>query len=189
MTPLMDLWLPILVSAVVVFFASFVAWMVLPHHKPDFQNLRDEGSFLKMMKDAGIGPGVYLFPGCDPKSLKTEEGKARYQTGPWGVLMMHKGPAKFGRNLALVLGFYLVVGVFVAYLSHLARAPGADFMGVMRVAGTAGIAAYCLGGIPHGLFFGRTPRAMAVDCLDGIVFGVLTGVVFAWLWPGAAQVV
>ncbi len=35
MEPLLDLWLPIVVSAVIVFVASFLAWMVLPHHKGD----------------------------------------------------------------------------------------------------------------------------------------------------------
>ena len=34
MTPMLALWLPILVSAVVVFFASFVAWTLLPTTSP-----------------------------------------------------------------------------------------------------------------------------------------------------------
>ena len=39
---LASLWLPILVSAVAVFFVSFLAWMVLPHHKKDINAIADE---------------------------------------------------------------------------------------------------------------------------------------------------
>ena len=33
---LAELWLPILLTAVVVFFISFVMWMVSPHHNSDW---------------------------------------------------------------------------------------------------------------------------------------------------------
>lgn len=183
MHALLDLWLPILVSAVAVFFASFLAWMVLPHHKPDFQTLPDEAGFLRSLKDHGIGPGVYIFPGCDHQSMKTEEGKARYKAGPWGVLTTQPGPANFGRNLIVTFVFYVVVSLFVAYIARLAIVGDPGFMPVFRVAGAVGVAAYCLGGIPHGIFFGRTFRAQAMDVLDGLVYGLLTGAIFAWLWP------
>ncbi len=39
---LVQFWLPILASAVVVFLASSIAWMVLPHHKKDVKTLPDE---------------------------------------------------------------------------------------------------------------------------------------------------
>ena len=42
MVTLVDLWLPILGSAVAVFFISFTMWMVLPHHKGDWKPLPDE---------------------------------------------------------------------------------------------------------------------------------------------------
>jgi len=36
------LWLPILVSAVVVFFVSAIIWMAMPWHKSDFSKTSDE---------------------------------------------------------------------------------------------------------------------------------------------------
>ncbi len=39
---LAPLWLPILVSAAVVFVAAGLAWMALPHHKKDIKTLPDE---------------------------------------------------------------------------------------------------------------------------------------------------
>jgi len=42
MVPLTTLWLPILVSAVVVFVASSIMHMVLAYHKSDYRRLPDE---------------------------------------------------------------------------------------------------------------------------------------------------
>lgn len=50
MTPVLQLWLPILCSTVIVFFASFLAWMVLPHHKKDVNVLPDENALLEQLK-------------------------------------------------------------------------------------------------------------------------------------------
>lgn len=117
--------------------------------------------------------------------MKTEEGRARSQAGPCGVLTLQAGPANFGRNLVLTFLCHLFVGVFAAYVSRITYPGGAEFSQVFRVAGAVGVAAYCLGGIPHGIFVGRTARAMTMDVLDGLVYGVLTGLVFASLWPAA----
>ena len=42
MVPITALWLPILLSAVIVFFASFVLHMLLPIHRGDYRQLPDE---------------------------------------------------------------------------------------------------------------------------------------------------
>jgi hypothetical protein len=42
MIPLTALWLPILVSAVIVFLASFIMHMMLAYHKSDYRKLPDE---------------------------------------------------------------------------------------------------------------------------------------------------
>ena len=188
MIALTDLWLPILVSAVVVFVASALAWMVLPHHKPDIKFLQNEQeqAFASTLKEQNIAPGVYMFPGCDHESIKTDEGKARFQAGPWGVLMLQSSAPNFGRNLGLVFVFYLVVSLFVAYLTSFASIAGTNFMDTFRVASTAAIACYCLAGIPHAIFFGRPMRTVIVEIIDGLVYGLLTGTIFALLWPVAS---
>lgn len=186
MSAITDLWLPILVSGVGVFFASFLAWMVLPHHKGDFKQFKSEGAVLDALRPQGLAPGTYIYPDCQGPAMKTEEGKQRYAAGPWGVILVHGGPANFGRNLVLVFAFYVVVSVLVAYVARLALPDGASFMNVFRIAGTAGAMAYALGGIPNAIFFGRTGRSIAMDTLDGVAFGLLTGAIFGWFWPGTA---
>ena len=57
MIPLIALWLPILVSAVIVFFASFIMHMVLGYHKSDYRKLPDEDRVTDAMRTAGVARG------------------------------------------------------------------------------------------------------------------------------------
>jgi hypothetical protein len=184
MVTLLSLWLPILISAVIVFVASFLAWMVLPHHKPDFKKLADEGGFLDMLRNEGIGIGQYVFPCIMPAEMKDPEKKARWEAGPHGVLRVYPQP-NMGKNLGLVFLFYLVVGIFAGYIGTLACPVGTHYGTVFRVVGTAAIACHVLGAVPNAIFMGRTCRSVLMDVIDGAVYGVLTAGVFGWLWPTA----
>lgn len=185
MTSIAGLWLPIVLSAVAVFFASSIAWMVLPHHKPDFKRLPDEAGFADAIRRFGLTPGLYVFPFCTPQEMKSDDGKRRYAAGPWGNMMLMGAQPNMGKSLAFVFIFYLVVGVFVAYLARLGLDPGESFRAVFRFTTTVAVAAYCLGGIPHGLFMGRTFRSVTMDVIDGLAYGAITGLIFAALWPAA----
>jgi hypothetical protein len=179
-----ELWLPILLSAVAVFIASALAWMVLPHHKKDIQFAPDEGPLLEGIARAKLKAGQYMFPTCtSAKDLKDPQVKARWDAGPWGMILLRGTKPNLARNLVSAFIFYLVVGVFVGYLSALALDSGAPFRSAFRVAGTAAVIAYCLGGIPNAIFFGRSARAVVMDTIDGIVYGLITGAIFGWLWP------
>ena len=57
MIPLTALWLPILVSAVVVFFASAIMHMVLAYHKSDYRKLPAEDRVTDAMRGAGVTRG------------------------------------------------------------------------------------------------------------------------------------
>ena len=56
MEHLIPLWLPILVTAAVVWVISAIVWMALPHHKQDFIRLPDEDGFMDYMRRSGIIP-------------------------------------------------------------------------------------------------------------------------------------
>src|SRR6476646_8851864 len=63
MIPLTALWLPILLSAVIVFFASFIMHMVLAYHKSDYRKLPDEDRVTDALRTAGVTRGpAYFFP-------------------------------------------------------------------------------------------------------------------------------
>ena len=62
MVPLSSLWLPILLSAVLVFIASSVIHMVLGYHKNDVKKVPDEDAVQDAFRRLGITPGDYAVP-------------------------------------------------------------------------------------------------------------------------------
>jgi len=45
---------PIVLSAVIVFIASSIMYMVLPYHKSDYKKLPDEDKLLGVLRGAGV---------------------------------------------------------------------------------------------------------------------------------------
>lgn len=178
------LWLPIVVSGVVLFFASWAAWMLLPHHKGEWTGLPNEQAVVDAMRSAGVKPGQYMFPYCGQKEdWKSDEFKARLKEGPNGNLVVWSGPCNMGRNMFCTVLFFIVANFVIAYLATLALRPGEEFMAVFRFVGTAGILTYGTANILNGIWFGRK---MIADIFDGVVYGLITGAIFAALWPAAA---
>ncbi len=62
MVSIPSLWLPILLSAAIVFVASSVLHMVLPVHRRDFRQLTREDDVMSALRAFGIAPGDYLVP-------------------------------------------------------------------------------------------------------------------------------
>lgn len=197
---LTHLWLPIVISGVVVWIASFLAWMVVGHHKKDRDAIPGgrEQEFMDTITRMNIGPGNYGFPDfCQhdklPRKEKMEALKALYDRRPMGALRVW-GEMNMGMNMLLTFLYYLVTSAVIAYLGwaalpHGSSTPAAPengapmFWKVFQVLGTAGILAYCFASFPNDIWFQKKRRAMAMDWIDGIVYGLITGVIFAWLWP------
>jgi hypothetical protein len=181
---LIDLWLPIVLSAIVVFVASFIAWMVLPHHKSDWAKLPDEDRFTASLRDMNIPPRQYIFPCSEsPEEMKSDAFKQRLERGPRGTLNVWAAPCNMGTNLLLTFLFFLFISFVIGYLGTIVLERGEGFMKVFRVTGTAGILAYCCGGILNAIWFKKT---VLNDMLDGLAYALLTGLVFAMLWPAAS---
>ena len=184
MSELATLWLPILLSSIAVFFASFLAWVVIGHHAPDWSEIPDEGNVIDFIRAQGLRPGQYIFPMARTKEAMADEAKKqRILSGPWGTLNIWGRQVNMGRNLLQSFVFYLVTSFFIAYLATLALAPGATFSKVFQVTGTAGILAYAFGHVPNSIWFGTHRRPMLMDIIDGVCFGLITGLIFAAFWP------
>lgn len=184
MNELLSLWLPILVSSIAVFFASFLAWMVIGHHKPDWQEMPNEKLACEHLRNSGLKPGRYMFPMCQtPEQMKDPVKMELQKTGPWGTINLWPAAPNMGRNLILTFSFYALTSVFVAYLGTLSLEPGAGFSPVFQVTGTAAILAYCFGFIPNAIWFGTPLRAVLMDLADGLAFGLITGCIFGLMWP------
>src|SRR5882762_7760882 len=149
MVAITALWLPILLSAVIVFVASSILHMVLPYHKSDYRKLPEEDRVLDALRAAGVTPGrTYHFPHCTQKEMKSPEAIEKFKRGPIGLMnVIPSGPPAMGKYLGLWFVYCLVVGVFVACLTGRTQAPGTQYMEIFRVAGTAAFLAYGLGHI------------------------------------------
>ena len=57
-------------------------------------------------------------------------------------------------------------------------------MKVFQFTGTAGIMAYCFASIPMDICFGKPLRNVLACLADGVAYGLITGAIFAAMWPG-----
>jgi hypothetical protein len=181
---LLPLWLPILLSAVAVWIVSAVVWMALPHHKQDFIGLPDEDGFMDYMRKSGIKAGNYGFPDCrGSAAMKSEKVQKAWQEGPVGHLIVWQTPLTMGGKMVATFIVYLVVGTLIGYLTRVAIPGAAPFARVFQVAATAGILAYCFSFIPNAIWWGSYRRTIVANFIDGILYGAITGAIFAWRWP------
>jgi hypothetical protein len=184
MVPLTALWLPILLSAIIVFIASSIIHMFLPYHRSDYRRLPDEDKVLGMLRPIGLKRGLYVFPFCTHKEMKTPAAIEKYNQGPVGMLTVFpSGPPVMPKFLGMWFVYCLLIGFFVAYLTGRTVAPGTPYLAVFRVAGTAAFLAYGLGHLSNGIWKGQTWSVTLKEVFDGLVYGLLTASTFGWLWP------
>ena len=185
MVTLSSLLLPILLSTVLVFIASSVIHMLLPHHKNDFAAMPDEDAVMRTLRAANVRSGEYMLPHA---STNEERKSSAYQEnvkrGPVAfVTVLPSGIPSMGKLLAKWFVFVLVVGIFAAYVAGRALPAGADYLDVFRFAGTTAFLAYTFALWPLSIFYGRSWGLTLKSTVDGFVYALLTAGVFGWLWP------
>jgi len=185
MVYLTALWLPIVISAVIVFVASSIIHMALPIHKSDYRKLPDEEKVMDALRAAGITPGpAYHFPHCEHKDMKTPEMQEKFKRGPVGLLTVFpSGPVNMGKFLGMWFLFCLIVAVFTAYVTGRTVASGAEYLLVFRVAGTVAFMGYGLGHFADSVWKGQTWGVTIKHMFDGLIYALLTAGTFGWLWP------
>jgi len=114
--------------------------------------------------------------------MNTDDFKRRKEAGPSGFITIFQTWPNMGVNMVCTLLFFTVANFVIGYLAGSVIPPGTSFMSVFRFVGTAGILTYGTANILNGIWFGRK---MVADIIDGIAYGIITGLIFAALWPGA----
>ena len=185
MVHIMTLWLPILLSAVLVFVASFIIHMVLGYHKNDFKKLPAQDDMMDALRKFNIPPGDYMMPRPDSmKEMKEPAFQEKWSKGPRATLTVMKGgPPSMGLQLVQWFVYCLIVGVFSAYVSGRALAQGAGHLPVLRFAGTAAFLGYSLALMQNSIWYKRSWGTTLRTMFDGLVFACLTGATFSWFWP------
>ena len=184
MTALSSLWLPILLSAVVVFFASSVLHMLTPWHKGDFQKLPNEDRTRDGLRALAIPSGDYMTP-CPSSSaeLKSPEFAEKMKQGPRMVMtVMPNGPMSMGKNLAQWFVYCVVVGLFAAYVASLALPRGAPYMKVFHIVSVTAFIGYGLALCQSSIWYSRSWATTLKLLIDALIYGLLTAGVFGWLW-------
>lgn len=184
MVPLLVLWMPIVLSAVLVFFAGFMLWMVLPLHRKDYGGLSDEQAVADVLR--GVPPGQYVIPhAADPKQMREPEFAKRYAAGPVAFITVGEPGNHMGRSLVQFFLYALGVSFVVAYVASRTLVAGAQYPEVFRVVGTVAVLAYATAVIPGAIWWGKRWGPTLREAFDGVVFGLLTAGAFGWLWPVA----
>jgi hypothetical protein len=180
---LMSLWLPILLSAVVVFIASSVVWMVVQYHNSDWKKLPDEEGARAALR--GAAPGQYSVPhAASSADRNNPEWQQKYKDGPAAMLyVVPHGSLAMGKQLTQWFVYCLVVSFLVAYLTSVALPAGTEYLHVFRISGTVAVLTYAGAAPMRAIWFGSTWSSAIKDTLDGLIYGLLTAGVFGWLWP------
>lgn len=177
---IMELWVPILASAIIVWIASALVWTVLPWHKKDFSKLPEEEAARAALK--GLAVGQYMLPYCiDPKELEDPDVRRKFDEGPRAYITVSpNGVPGMGGKMLQSFIYNVVVGIFCAYLLTRSMMM-ADYLSVFRFAATIAFLAYCIAYIQDSIWFDRPWSLTFKNMFDALIYALLTGGVFGWL--------
>jgi hypothetical protein len=185
MVPILSLWLPILLSAVIVFIVSSLFHMVLGHHANDYRKLPNEDATAETLRKLNLPPGQYSYPRAEStKDMKSPEFQEKVKKGPGLMLTIWPGGSiSMGTSLLQWFAYLLVVGVFAAYVAGRALGPGTHYLAVFRFAGVTAFTCHVLAGWQESIWFKRSWSMTLKNTFDGLIYALLTAGTFGWLWP------
>ena len=185
MVSLPHLWLPIVLSAVIVFAASCVIHMLLGYHRKDLSKIPEEDQVMEALRKFSLRPGDYMFPCAHGlKETKSPEFIDKMTKGPVGVLTLFpSGPPTMAKPLVGWFVYGLVVSVFAAYIAGRALPPGEQYLAVFRFAGCTAFIGYSLALWQAAIWYKKSWKTTLKSTFDGLIYGLLTGGTFGWLWP------
>ncbi len=181
-----ELWLPIVVAAVAVFVASSLIHMVFKWHNSDYHPLPNEEEARAVLRATSAAPGMYAIPYCaDMKQMGSPEMQRKYTEGPIAFITTRApGQPAMGPLLGQWFLMNLVVAALCAYIASktLALMPS-TFLGVCREVGVMTFLAYAGGSVSQGIWMGKPWKSVAKEVLDALIYGAVSALAFAWLWP------
>lgn len=185
MVPVLSLAAPIVFSAVIVFLASAVMHMVLRYHWNDLAKLPREDAVTNALRPLSIPPGDYALPHAgSPEGMKSPDYLDKVTKGPvMYMTVLRARKPRMGGSLVMWFAYSLAVGVFAAYITGRALPPGAAYVEVFRFVGASAFMGYSFALLQNSIWWKRNWTMTAKSMFDGLVYALLTGGTFAWLWP------
>jgi hypothetical protein len=184
MTGLSALWMPILLSAVVVFVASSLIHMASPWHKSDYPKMPNEDQVMDAMRPLAIPPGDYFFPRPGSRGdLSSQAFAEKVKKGPVVLMTVMPGGMAMGRNLVMWFLYSVVMSVFAAYIAGRALPSGTVYLQVFRFVGATAFIGYSAALWQMSIWYRRAWLTTIKSTVDGLIYASLTAGVFGWLWP------
>ena len=185
MASLAALWLPIVLSALIVFVASSLIHRGPFWHRSDYPSMPREAEVLDALRPLAIPPGDYFIPRASSmKEMGSSDFRDKMTRGPVAVMtVLPNGPLNFNRSLLQWFVFLVVVAIFVALLTSRTLPIGTPYPRVFKVAGTIAFVGYALALCQLSIWYRRSWMLTAKAGLDGLIYAALTAGTFGWLWP------
>lgn len=184
MVSVLELLIPIVVSAVFVFLASSIIHMATPWHKNDLTKVPDEDGIMSALRAFKLPPGNYGFPKPDARGdMSSAAFKEKVKAGPVAFLTVRPSEFNMGGTLFQWFVYSLLVSLFAGYIAGVAFGPGAEYSRIMQVAGCVAFVGYAMAQMHESIWWGRRWSWTIRNMLDGLLYGLLTGGTFGWLWP------
>jgi hypothetical protein len=186
MNTLPSLWLPILLSAVVVFVISSLVHMVIKWHASDYNGFTNEDAVRDTIRAGNPSPGHYVLPHCkDMKDMAGDAMKKKYAEGPVGhITLGASGQPAMGKYFGLWFLWSLAVSVVAAYLaSRLIPLDHAHARGAAKLVGAVTFIAHGFGTVTESIWMMRPWSTSVKYLLDSALYAIGSSLVFFWLWP------
>jgi hypothetical protein len=185
MVGIFSLWLPILLSAVIVFVVSSIIHMASPWHKNDYPRIPNEDQVRSALRPLAIPPGDYMIPRpASRDDLRSPEFAQKVEQGPNIIMtVLPNGPFSMKRNLILWFLYAVVVSVFAAYIAGRALTAGSPYLTVFRFVGATAFIGYSVALWQMSIWYRRSWSITTKATIDGLIYALLTAGTFGWLWP------
>jgi len=179
------LWLPVLVSAVLVFVVSSVFHMLTPWHKGDYASVPREDDVMQALRPFGLQPGDYMMP--RPSSMEEMKSTAfadKARLGPKIVMtVLPGGSMSMGKNLIGWFLYLVVVAAIVGCLDALALHPDAHHHDVFHLTAIAAFLGYAAALWQMTIWYNRSIGTTIRSTIDGAIYAIITAAVFSYFWP------
>ncbi|HTH49623.1 MAG TPA: hypothetical protein VMB21_19065 [Candidatus Limnocylindria bacterium] len=186
MHTLASLWLPTLLSAVVVFVISSLVHMAFKWHAREYRMFSNEDAVRDAIRAGSPAPGRYVIPQCrEMKDMATEAMKKKYAEGPVGhVTIIANGQPNMGKYLGQWFLLCLLVSAVAALLAGKVYGGYHAFAGAAaKLAFAVSFVGYGFGTLQESIWMGRPWSGSALYLLDAALYALGTAAVFWWLWP------
>jgi hypothetical protein len=185
MVGLSALWLPILLSAVIVFVVSSVIHIATPWHKGDYPKMPNEDKVMDALRPLAVPPGDYMVPRpSSAQEMRSPDFVEKMNKGPVLVLtVMPNGPVQMTKSLVLWFLYSAVVGLFAAYVASSVLPAGAPYLRVFQLVGVTAFVGYSVALWQMSIWYRRAWGTTIRATIDGLIYALVTAGVFGWLWP------